>query len=107
MNATTYGDILSLSLVPFINQTFHDGQRLYQDNDPNIPANTESIGGKALQRVPTSIQSRRCGVNEELFTRQGQTQEHGSAKARDQGILEHTDTRGLNQVHQPSAKGVA
>ena len=34
MNATIYGDILSLSLVPFIKQKFLDGHHLYQDNDP-------------------------------------------------------------------------
>ena len=34
MNATIYGDILSLYLVPFIKQKFLDGHHLYQDNDP-------------------------------------------------------------------------
>ena len=34
MNATKYGDILSASLLPFINEEFLDGHRLYQDNDP-------------------------------------------------------------------------
>ena len=34
MNATRYGDILSASLVPFVQKTYPDGHRLYQDNDP-------------------------------------------------------------------------
>ena len=34
MNATIYGDILSASLLPFIQEAFPDGHRLYQDNDP-------------------------------------------------------------------------
>ena len=34
MNATIYGDILSVSLLPFIQEAFPDGHRLYQDNDP-------------------------------------------------------------------------
>ena len=34
MTATKYGDILSASLVPFVQKTYPDGHRLYQDNDP-------------------------------------------------------------------------
>ena len=34
MNATKYGDILSTSLVSFVQKKYPDGHRLYQDNDP-------------------------------------------------------------------------
>ena len=34
MNATKYKDILSASLLPFVRNTYPDGHRLYQDNDP-------------------------------------------------------------------------
>lgn len=33
-NATKYGDILSGSFVPFIEERYPEGHRLYQDNDP-------------------------------------------------------------------------
>ena len=34
MNATKYGDILSVSLAPFIADRFLTTHRVYQDNDP-------------------------------------------------------------------------
>ena len=34
MTATRYADILSASLLPFIQKYFRGGHRLYQDNDP-------------------------------------------------------------------------
>ena len=34
MTATRYGDILSVSLVPFLEKAYPNGHRLYQDNDP-------------------------------------------------------------------------
>ena len=34
MNATKYGDILSASFLPFIQEEFPDGHQLYQDSDP-------------------------------------------------------------------------
>ena len=34
MNATRYGDILKASLVPFIQKSYPESHRLYQDNDP-------------------------------------------------------------------------
>ena len=34
MTATRYGDILSVSLVPFLQKSYPNGHRLYQDNDP-------------------------------------------------------------------------
>ena len=35
MTETRYGDILSVSLVPFLQKSYPNGHRLYQDNDPN------------------------------------------------------------------------
>ena len=34
LTATRYADILSASLIPFIQTAYSDGHRLYQDNDP-------------------------------------------------------------------------
>ena len=34
LTATRYGDILSASLIPFIQETYQEDHRLYQDNDP-------------------------------------------------------------------------
>ena len=34
MNATRYEDILSASLLSFVRNTYPDGHRPYQDNDP-------------------------------------------------------------------------
>jgi len=34
MNATRYGDILKASLVPFIQKSYPESHRFYQDNDP-------------------------------------------------------------------------
>ena len=35
MNATKYGDILSVSLLPFLRKHYPNFHRLYQNNDPN------------------------------------------------------------------------
>ena len=34
LTATRYGDILSASLIPFIQETYQEDHRLYQDNNP-------------------------------------------------------------------------
>ena len=34
MTATVYGDILMVSLVPFLRRHYPDGHRLFQDNEP-------------------------------------------------------------------------
>ena len=45
MTATRYGDILKASLVPYVQECYPEGHRLYQDNDPK----RQQIHSRVLQ----------------------------------------------------------
>ena len=52
MISTRYVDILKTALVPFLQETFPDGHRFQQDNDPQI--HTSKIGRTTYQLVENS-----------------------------------------------------
>ena len=51
MNAERLRVILEAGLLPFIQEQFSDGHRLYQDNDPSMPANLLKIFSKSTMSI--------------------------------------------------------
>ena len=91
ITATRYEDILSTSLIPFLQKTYPDAHRLYEDNDPKHTSRYVQAFFVSNQinwwKSPAEIPDlnpieKMCGIDEEFLEGKAQAPEHARAEGR-------------------------